>query len=198
MTAQVVLLAGPSGSGKSTLARRTTLPLLELDHFYRDGDDPGLPRNEQLGMVDWDDVRCWDADAAMTAITQLCRNGTAEVPEYDLASDRRTGTTVLELQGAPVFVAEGIFASELVQPCRTADLLADAIVVARRPWKNFARRLARDLAEGRKSPTALLQRGRLLMAEEPRVVQRFIDAGCRPLNAHRTLAELRRYQADVG
>ena len=40
----MVVLAGPSGAGKSRLAERLGLPVLRLDDFYKDGDDPSLPR----------------------------------------------------------------------------------------------------------------------------------------------------------
>ena len=43
---RVVLLAGPSGTGKSSLAALTGLPILRLDDFYKDGDDPTLPTVE--------------------------------------------------------------------------------------------------------------------------------------------------------
>ena len=70
MHAQIVLLAGPSGSGKTHLASQSGLPVLELDDFYRSGDDPDLPRDPHLGIVDWDDPRAWDADGAVEAIVQ--------------------------------------------------------------------------------------------------------------------------------
>lgn len=189
--AQVILLAGPSGSGKSTLARRSGLPLLELDHFYHDGDRPDLPRLAGLDIVDWDDIGSWDADAAMSVLTELCRSGRADVPQYDIGSDRRDGSLPFDLHGAPRFVAEGIFAADLVARCRAEGILADAIALRRAPWKNFARRLSRDLAERRKPPLDLLRRGRLLMAAEPQVMARYQACGCRCLNAHQTLAALR-------
>ena len=92
MRAQIVLLAGPSGSGKTHLAAQSGLPVLELDHFYRSGDDPGLPRDPDLGIVDWDDPRAWDADGAVEAIEAICRTGSAEVPVYDIAQDGRVGS----------------------------------------------------------------------------------------------------------
>lgn len=77
-------------------------------------------------------------------------------------------------------MAEGLFAGELVDRCREHGIQADAIVVYRKPWKNFARRLSRDLAERRKPPMTLLRRGRVLMRTEQEVVQRQIELGCRP------------------
>ena len=62
MRARVIVLAGPSGSGKSRLAARLGLPVLRLDDFYKDGDDPTLPRIEHganAGMVDWDHPASW-------------------------------------------------------------------------------------------------------------------------------------------
>lgn len=188
---RVVLVAGPSGSGKSHLARRSGLPVLCLDEFYKNGDDPTCPRHPDLGIVDWDDPRAWDADAAMAAIEQICRTGSAEVPRYDISADRAVGTVTFQRGTAPAFVAEGVFVAEVVDRCRDAGLLADALVIARAPWKNFVRRLARDLAERRKPPMTLLRRGRALMAEESALVESLTAAGCRPVSgdeADRVLA----------
>lgn len=57
--AGVLLLAGPSGAGKSRLAqrlrRRHGLPVVELDDFYLEVDDPRLPGTPG-NPTDWDDV----------------------------------------------------------------------------------------------------------------------------------------------
>lgn len=189
--ARVILLAGPSGSGKSTLARRSGLPLLELDHFYFDGDRPDLPRREDIGLVDWDDIATWDAEGAMAALLELCTTGRTQVPVYDIGQDRRVGTVPFSLDGADRFIAEGIFAADLVPHCRAAGILADAIAVKRSRWKNVARRVVRDLKEQRKKPLDVARRSRVLLAEEPAVMARFERLGCRPLNAKQTLAALR-------
>jgi len=180
---RVVLLAGPSGSGKSHLARASGLPVLCLDEFYKDGRDPTCPRDEHLGIIDWDDPAAWDADAAIATIEAICRDGECEVPTYDISQDKAVGTTRFSRGDRPAFVAEGIFVAEIVSRCRDAGLLADAIVISRAPWKNFARRLARDLAERRKPPMTLVRRGRALMAAEKALVWSLVAAGCRPLTA---------------
>lgn len=186
----VVLLAGPSGCGKSHLARASGLPVLNLDDFYRDGTDPDMPRNPELGIIDWDDPRAWDAEAALDTLLTICKQGAAEVPIYELSRDCAVGTRRFSVGEAEVFVAEGLFAGELVTGCREHGILADAIVVHRKPWKNFARRLGRDLAERRKPPMTLLRRGRALMRAEREIVARQIELGCRPARAAQVRAAL--------
>jgi uridine kinase len=191
LRARVVLLAGPSGSGKTHLAARSGLPILDLDDFYKDGADPTLPRQPNLGIVDWDDPGSWDAEGALTAITAVCRDGRADVPVYDIARDGRVGTRSFDVGDARAFVATGIFAAELVTAVRERGLLADAVVVRRSRPKNFLRRLRRDLTEHRKPPWTLLRRGVALLRTEPAVVARQITLGCRPCNREATLAALR-------
>ncbi len=191
LLAQVVVMAGPSGSGKSHLAESSGLPVLELDHFYKDGDDPTAPRHHSLGIVDWDDIGSWNADKAIAALDELCRTGRTEIPVYDIAQDRAVGAEPFALNGAAAVIAEGIFSAELVAPLRERGLLADAIVVRRAAWKNFARRLQRDLRERRKPPATLVRRGFALMQAEEATVQRQIELGCRPCDRHATVYALR-------
>jgi uridine kinase len=192
--ARVVVLAGPSGSGKTHLAERLGLPVLRLDDFYKDGDDPTLPVLSLAGgapIVDWDDPASWDRSAAVAAIASLCEAGCADVPVYDIATSRRTGHRVLSLEGARVFLAEGIFAHEVVADCRERGLLADAICVTQHPVLTFARRLSRDLAEHRKPPSVLLRRGLHLMRTQGAIVERARLAGCRVLDPESAYAAIR-------
>jgi uridine kinase len=193
---RVILLAGPSGSGKSTLVRAAGLPMVYLDDFYKAGSDPSLPRHPELGIVDWDHPGSWDRAAALAALEQLCATGRAEVPIYDIASDGPNGARAVDV-GAGPFVAEGIFAPELVAPLQARGLLRDAIVVYRAPWKNLVRRAARDLKERRKPPRTILRRGMTLHANEPRVVGRAMAAGCRPLDAAGTRRALSGYAGAI-
>ncbi len=201
MPARVIVLAGPSGSGKSRLSGRLGLPVLNLDDFYKDGDDPSLPRVDLAGgaplswirySVDWDSPGSWSASDALTAIEALCRDGAAEVPTYDIAQSRRTGSHRLDLGGAPCFVAEGIFAQEVVGDCRRTGLLADAVCLSQHPLLTFVRRLSRDLREHRKPPTVLVRRGLRLMREQRRVVEHAESLGCRVLHPDVAYAEINR------
>ncbi|WP_264936602.1 uridine kinase [Streptomyces sp. A012304] len=169
---RVVLLCGPSGSGKSLVAARSGLPVLRLDDFYKDGDDPTLPLVAGSSDIDWDHPDSWDADAALTAITDLCRTGRTDVPVYDIALSARTGHDAVDIGRTPVFIAEGIFAAEIVERCRRLGVLADALCLSRGPVKTFRRRFLRDLKEGRKSVPFLLRRGWRLMRTERSIVAR--------------------------
>jgi uridine kinase len=172
--------------------------VLDLDDFYKDGDEPTLPRHPTLGIVDWDDPRSWDQAGALAALEQVCHDGAGEVPVYDIAHDGRVGTRRFDLNGSPAFVGTGIFAAELVSAARERGLLADAVVVRRSRVKNFLRRLRRDLAEHRKPPMTLVRRGLTLLRREPAVVDRQVALGCRPCDRRGTLAALRAAAATTG
>lgn len=187
---RVVLLAGPSGSGKSSLAARTGLPVLRLDDFYKEGDDPTLPLVTGSTDIDWDSLLSWDADAAVAAIVELCRTGRTTVPVYDIATSARVDSEALDIDRAPLFVAEGIFAADIVARCEELGVLADALCLRGRPSTTFRRRLARDLREGRKSVPFLLRRGWRLMRAERGIVARQRDLGAHPCDKEEALARL--------
>ena len=191
--ARVVVLAGPSGSGKSRLAARLGLPVLNLDDFYRDGDDPTLPHRGMgpgATMPDWDDPGSWLHDEAMLAIENLCRHGEANVPVYDIALDARTGHRTLTLAESPYFVVEGIFAQEVVRDCRERGLLADAVCLHHDRVVTFWRRLSRDFREHRKPPLVLVRRGLRLLKVEPAIVAQAVTLGCAPLRPEEAYARI--------
>ncbi|MFI7101265.1 ATP-binding protein [Streptomyces sp. NPDC050161] len=188
--ARVVLLTGPSGSGKSSLAARTGLPVLNLDDFYKEGTDPGLPQLPDGGGADWDSPLSWDAGAATAAIEALCHGGRSAVPVYDIAASARVGASVLETGGAPLFVAEGIFAADVIGHCREAGLLADALCLCGSPVTTFRRRLLRDLREGRKPVPYLVRRGLRLLRAERSVVARQSALGAYPCAGPEAMARI--------
>jgi uridine kinase len=194
--ARVIVIAGPSGSGKSQLCRRLGLPYVNLDDFYKDGGDPSLPLRDG-GLVDWDHPGSWLHDDAVDAVETLCRDGEADVPVYDISRDGRLGHRVLSLAGSPYFVAEGVFAQEIVAECSARGLLADAICVHNHRVVTFWRRLRRDLREHRKPPMVLLRRGVSLMRAEPQVVAHAVALGCAPMSTHQAYARVRRLLSAV-
>lgn len=187
--AEVVLLAGPSGCGKTHLARAVGLPILALDDFYRDGTEPGLPRTAE-GVVDWEDPGSWDPEAAVAALAELCRAEAVEVPRYAFGEDRVVGHHTLSRAGSSIVVAEGIFAAELVARLRAEGLLADALLVHQNRWVTFARRLVRDLREGRKAPWYLVRQGWAKTRAEPQIVAHQCRLGARPVSKPEARARL--------
>ncbi len=181
----MIVLAGPSGAGKSRLAERLGLPVLRLDDFYKSAGDPTLPTitsGANAGLVDWDHPDSWLQDDALAAIEQLCTEGRAEVPVYDIAHDGRCGIQVLALDGERYFVAEGIFAQEVVPSARERGQLAAAYCVRQHPMVTFWRRLVRDLREHRKPPLVLVRRGLTLLRDQRRVVAHAVARGCDPVS----------------
>ncbi len=186
--ARVVLVGGASGSGKSRIAERSGLPILRLDDYYREGDDPSLPRLES-GEVDWDHPDSWHRDRALDALEELARTGRTTAPVYDISRSATVGSHEVRLGGARRFVAEGVFVAEVVAEARRRGILSDALCVHRSRWVTMGLRFARDLREHRKSPGFLVKRGVILARREPAIVARLTDAGCRPVRV-RTAARM--------
>ena len=187
----MIVLAGPSGSGKSRLAARLGLPVLRLDDFYKSAGDPTLPlitSGGNAGRVDWDHPRSWLLDEALAAIEQLCREGRAEVPMYDIAKDGRCGSHVVDLGSSVLFIAEGIFAQEVVLPCRASEQLAAAYCLRQHPMVTFWRRITRDFREHREPPLVLVRRGVALMRDQQRIVDNAVALGCEPVSPEQAYA----------
>jgi len=189
------VLAGPSGIGKSRLAALTGLPVLRLDDFYRSGDDPALPlitHGANAGIVDWDDPRSWHSQDAVRAIVELAGTGRTVAPVYDIARNGPSGTHEVTLDGAPLFVAEGIFAQQIVADCRERGVLAAALCLRQQPLVTFWRRLTRDLREHRKPPLVLVRRGWALMRAQRKVITDAELLGCTVVSPTEANARIRR------
>jgi uridine kinase len=112
------------------------------------------------------------------------------VPLYDIAHDGRFGSREVALDGASYLLAEGVFADQVVGPCRERGILADAVCVQNPRLLTFWRRLTRDLREGRKPPWVLVRRGVALLRSEPAVVARAVQQGCVVMTSRRAYDRL--------
>lgn len=185
----LILLAGPSGSGKSRLARLSGCVSIRLDDFYRDADSADMPRWGEI--VDWDDPRSWNARAAIDAITTLLETGAVRVPVYDISLSRRIGWHELVLPESEngqrlCIVAEGIFAPELVRPCKELGIDTTGVWLSRVGIVVYVLRLVRDLREHRKPPHILLRRGWALLRKEPAQRRSAEAKGCETLTMRQT------------
>lgn len=189
--ARVILVTGPSGSGKTRFTKRSGLPVVSLDDFYFDDTHPGLPHRH--GMIDWDSPKCWDREAAVKALVDLAVEGETVLPIYDIPTNAKVAERPFSLDGAKVFLAEGIFAAEIVEDCMKEGILADAICISRPRLQTFWFRLMRDLDEGRKPPINLVRRGISHAIHEPKKYAELTGKGCRKVSimeAHETLTQI--------
>ena len=124
--------------------------------------------------------------------------GCTDAPVYDIALNSRTGHRVLDLAGSAYFVAEGIFAQEIVGECRRRGLLADAVCVTQHPAVTFVRRLTRDLREHRKPPFVLVRRGLHLLLAQRALVAAAEKLGCRVLTPEAAYREIRALTRGTG
>lgn len=153
---------------------------MRLDDFYREVDDPDLPRSS-LGIADWDHPDSWNAEAAVTALRTLIDEGEVDLPDYDIATSRIAGTHTVRARPEDRILAEGLFAGRLVAPLRAEGLLAEALCIRRNRWLTFGLRLVRDLSEKRKPPHILVRRGLRLLRDEPHLIAEARDYGARPV-----------------
>ncbi len=168
--------------------------MLRLDDFYKDEGDPSLPRileGANTGLVDWDHPDSWLPADAIATIEKLCSDGTAATPVYDISRSGRCGEQTLDLAGHALFLAEGIFAQDVVAACRERGLLAAAFCVRQQPLVTFWRRLTRDLREHRKPPLVLIRRGLALMRAQRSVVADAVVKGCAPVTPDQANIQIR-------
>ena len=102
------------------------------------------------------------------------------MPTYDISTCAPRGARPLTADHADVVLAEGIFAAEIVPHLQSRGLLAGAYCIRQNRWLTFWRRFVRDLAERRKPPLVLWQRGLRLCRAEPGIVRHHASLGARP------------------
>ncbi len=145
----LLTIDGIDGSGKSTFCRR-------LHEVLTTGGVSAIP----IRVDDFRRAVAWDAQpveatayydsyydlAACDAVLRafLAGERTAEIPIYDIAAERRTGTRAIAFDGASVAVIEGVF------PLRMPTVRDGALIYLETSEAEARRRiLARDLGKGR-------------------------------------------------
>lgn len=165
-----------------------------MDDYYKSHTTPDLPlltEGANAGLVDWDDPRTWRFDDAIAGIEALCSVGHVDVPVYSIPQSRPLGVQHLDIGDHPCFIAEGIFAAEVVEECARRGLLAQAYCVRQHPLVTFWRRLTRDLKERRKPPLVLVRRGLALMRGQRRIVEAAAAKGCVPIHPEDAYQQIR-------
>jgi uridine kinase len=128
----------------------------------------------------------------MAAVGELCATGRASVPVYEISTSSIIGEAPVDLGGEALFIAEGIFAADILPHCQGAGLLADALCLSRGPVTTARRRFVRDLREGRKSVPFLVRRGWSLMRAERAIVARHAELGAYVCGRAEALRRIRR------
>ena len=106
----MVLLCGRSGSGKSTLVHGGEAAAIALDGFYREGNDPLLPRRGR--RPDWEAIGALDLDLLDEALSGVLADRRAHVPVYNFRSAVARGHIELCVAD-PLIVIEGLHAAAL-------------------------------------------------------------------------------------
>ena len=181
--ARVIVLAGPSGAGKSRLAERHRAPgaaprrLLQGRRRPDAAEDHRGPERRASPTGTTRRPGC-----STTRSTPWSRSVATARPTCRSTRSRRTAGAAGRCStwpGSPYFLAEGIFAQEVVPPLAERGLLAAAYCVTQHPVVTFWRRLTRDLREHRKPPLVLVRRGLALLRDQRRVVAHAEALGCR-------------------
>lgn len=179
MVVNAVVICGESGTGKSFATRRLATGVIALDSFYL---APTTEMPTWAGRVDWEAVETYDLSAAIAAVLALCSEGTADLPEYDLSTDRPTGRTRRVTRLGDSAIAEGIFGADVARGLRSSGLEVDLYLLKYQPLALVAQRVRRDLAEKRLPPWFALARSARLLKGGRGYRKRALRAGARPIH----------------
>ena len=175
---------GPASSG---LAARLGLPVLRLDDFYKDGDDPTLPRiteGANAGLVDWDHPN------SGCPTTRWPRSSGCAPWEAPRCPSTRSPVTAATEASSSTWVSTASSwprASLPRRSCPSAGLVASSRrrTACASTRSSRSGRLTRDLREHRKPPLVLLRRGLALLRDQRRVVDHAVALGCRAVHPTR-------------
>lgn len=119
----LIAIAGGSCAGKSTfaaklrqrikVARGFEAPIIAMDDFFLDIDDPKLPR-KPFGIPIYDRPKSYHINELQEKLWQLLFGHEILIPKYDLPNNKRTKETIL-VKPAPIIILDGLFAILAIQ-----------------------------------------------------------------------------------
>lgn len=175
-----LLIGGPSAAGKSTLIK--TIKQLAGDRkvvdfpgdmYFRDADDPELPKTES-GSPYWDDPRAMHFDEMAGAVADLVGKGHADIPVYDFGATRPGGwhtpgttstgmrldkVTPTDMGNDDILVIDSIHATnkQVIDKLGSLDLAhASVYLDSQQSEDRLVRRIVRDYGERGRSPQTTL------------------------------------------
>jgi len=160
-TSYLIGIAGPSGAGKSYLAwhlaNRLSVPVLALDHYYRDLSHLPL---EQRAHSNFDEPAALEHELLIAHIADLHAGRTVYVPLYDFSLHTRSPVTRI-FAPAPFVIVEGLFT--LLWP-ELRRLLGTGVYVDMTDDVCLRRRQERDVGERGRTPESVLEQFRATVA----------------------------------
>ncbi|HWS95048.1 MAG TPA: uridine kinase [Candidatus Methylomirabilis sp.] len=160
-TSYLIGIAGPSGAGKSYLAwhlaNRLSVPVLALDHYYRDLSHLPL---EQRAHSNFDEPAALEHELFIAHVADLHAGRAIRVPTYDFSSHARTSVTQT-FEPAPFILIEGLFTLHWPELRR---LLGTGVYVDMTDDVCLRRRQERDVSERGRTPESVVEQFRATVA----------------------------------
>jgi uridine kinase len=193
----VIFVAGLSGSGKTVAASASGVAtIIPLDSFFFD-ERSDLPK--WLGRTDWETIRSFNLDAAVSAVVSLAAGNSVDVPIYDHYQNAAVGSTLIAPSGN--LVAEGVYAPAVYDRVVREGVSAALLLVDVPAEAAFKARMKRDIGERHmnvvwaivRSARLFVRHGRYRTAAVARgaelidrgmAPQRIADLAARPTHLH--------------
>ena len=111
---KVIGLSGPTCSGKTTTAKKLVEDLsalgkkvhvVSIDNFFKETNKSG---NEDEDEIDLDSIDALDLEEFEHCVDEIFRGVTAEIPNFDFITGRRTGYTEIMPDPEDLYIFEGI------------------------------------------------------------------------------------------
>ena len=157
---RLVTISGGTCSGKTTFAAKmlaildkigVSTAIVPLDSYYRDRNDPAFPRHGS-GHI-YDVPEAYERNRFASDVSTLMSESPIYMPIYDMASNRRLGSTK-KVWPKNIIIAEGIFAASFLDH---PDLGAFHIYMETTQGECLTRKIERDTARYKVSGTQVIR-----------------------------------------